>query len=87
MLLKRLMPRHPCGIVGYTAWIAQQVVTWSCCLPYMVGGALSFPGLVPPVATVNSESVIVFIPGNSGTVMWYYIDDFICTCLAALFFV
>ena len=39
----------------------------------------SFPHLVPPDDAVNSESVVGIKPGDSGVVIGYQVDEFICT--------
>ena len=42
LLLSQLFPNHPIYMVGHTALGAQQRVTWSLCLPYMMGKGLLF---------------------------------------------
>ena len=39
----------------------------------------SFPGCVPHNDTVNSKSLVVIKPGNSGVVIGYQVDKFVCT--------
>ena len=74
LLLIQLFPNHPIYMVGHTGLGAQQKVTQSLCLPYMVGGS-SFPGLVPSNHMVNSESVIGIKPGPTGVVIGYQVDE------------
>ena len=50
------------------------------------GEGSSFPGLVPPDNTVNSESVVGIQPGDSGVVIGYQVDVFTYTWSAGWFF-
>ena len=46
----------------------------------------SLPGCVPPNDTVDSESVMVIKPGDSGVVIGYQVNEFTCTWLTECLF-
>ena len=76
MLLNLLFPNHPIYMVGHTALGPWQRVT-PIPQPSLHGGEGSyFPGLVPSDDTVDSESVMGIIPGDSGVVIGYQVDEF-----------
>ena len=85
MLCSLLFPCHPIYMVGHATLGAWQRVTWSLCLPCMVGEGSSFPGLVPSNDVVDSESVMGIKPGNSGVVIGYQIGEFARTWSAEWF--
>ena len=75
MLLSQLFSCHPSNIMGHKALVAWQRVTWSLCLPYMVGRGLLFQDWLCPITWSNSESVVGNQSDDSGMVVGYQVDE------------
>ena len=85
VLLCLLFPSHPIYMVGYTALggLGRESPNPSAFLTWW--GGVFLTGLVPSDDAVDSESAIGIEPGDSGLVIGYQVDEFMCAWSAESF--